>query len=76
MLDDGDNVQHIKFYEGQQPEDIVDDFGKKFNSIYFERNLNGKAKPERHSFKMKSINYKSSQKIKVNRLKSWKQKLT
>jgi hypothetical protein len=30
-LDDGANVQHIKVYEGQQPEGIVEDFGRKFN---------------------------------------------
>jgi hypothetical protein len=30
-LDDGANVQYIKVYEGQQPEDIVENFGRKFN---------------------------------------------
>lgn len=30
-LDGGENIQHIKVYEGQLPEDIVDDFGRKFN---------------------------------------------
>jgi len=30
-LDGGENIQHIKVYEGQLPEDIVEEFGKKFN---------------------------------------------
>lgn len=30
-LDGGENVQHIKVYEGQLPEDIVDEFARKFN---------------------------------------------
>ena len=30
-LDGGDNVQHIKIYEGELPEDIVDQFGLKYN---------------------------------------------
>jgi len=30
-LDGGENIQHIKVYEGQLPEEIVDEFGRKFN---------------------------------------------
>ena len=30
-LDGGENIQHIKVYEGQLPEDIVEEFGQKFN---------------------------------------------
>lgn len=30
-LDGGENVQHIRVFEGQLPEEIVDDFGRKFN---------------------------------------------
>jgi hypothetical protein len=30
-LDGGENIQHIKVYDGQLPEDIVEDFGRKFN---------------------------------------------
>jgi len=30
-LDGGENIQHIKVYEGQLPEDIVENFGRKFN---------------------------------------------
>ena len=30
-LDGGENVQHISVYEGQIAEEIVDDFGRKFN---------------------------------------------
>lgn len=30
-LDGGENIQHIKVFEGQLPEDIVEDFGRKFN---------------------------------------------
>jgi len=30
-LDGGENVQHIRVFEGQLPEEIVEDFGRKFN---------------------------------------------
>jgi len=30
-LDGGENIQHIKVYEGQNPHEIVNNFGKKFN---------------------------------------------
>lgn len=30
-LDGGENIQHIKVFEGQLPEEIVDEFGRKFN---------------------------------------------
>lgn len=30
-LDGGDNVQHITVYEGEVAEEIVEEFGRKFN---------------------------------------------